>query len=200
MIDDLDRTLETLLKRGLPPGLVEQVTISFHTPNDQFPPSTVALPAVNLFLYDVRENRDLRVAEWTVEKMPDGTARQTRPPVRIDCSYLITAWPSEASSSAPFDEHRLLSEVMRVMLRHPTLPPQVLQGSLVDQGVAPYTVALQSGHFQNLGEFWQALGGRPRAALNYTVTLALQVGQPQELGPVAAGREVRMAPPSADGG
>jgi hypothetical protein len=199
MIDDLDRTLETLLKRGLPTGLVDQVSISFHTPNDQFPPTTVSLPAVNLFLYDVRENRDLRVAEWTVEKLPNGTARQTRPPVRIDCSYLITAWPSEASTTPPYDEHRLLSEVMRVMLRHPTLPAAVLQGSLVDQGVAPYTVSLQSGHFQNLGEFWQALGGRPRAALNYTVTLSLKVHDPVDLGPVAGDRVVRMEPSESGG-
>jgi hypothetical protein len=139
------------------------------------------------------------VAEWTVEKLPNGTARPTRPPVRIDCSYLITAWPSEASTTPPYDEHRLLSEVMRVMLRHPTLPAAVLQGSLVDQGVAPYTVSLQSGHFQNLGEFWQALGGRPRAALNYTVTLSLKVHDPVDLGPVAGDRVVRMEPSESGG-
>ncbi|HAA02882.1 MAG TPA: DUF4255 domain-containing protein, partial [Syntrophobacteraceae bacterium] len=55
MIDDLDRTLELLLKQDLPPTLVKQLTISFAVPDDQFPPQSVTLPAIDLFLYDVRE-------------------------------------------------------------------------------------------------------------------------------------------------
>ena len=34
MIDDLDRTLEALLRQELPPDLVSQVTITFATPDD----------------------------------------------------------------------------------------------------------------------------------------------------------------------
>jgi uncharacterized protein DUF4255 len=77
MIDDLDRTLEELLRRELPPDLVTQVTISFVTPDDQFPPSSVSLPAIDLFLYDLRENRELRTNEWQLErgtKPPPGNA------------------------------------------------------------------------------------------------------------------------------
>lgn len=188
MIDDLDRTLEELLRRGLPQALMEQVTISFATPNDQFPPASVSLPAVNLFLYDVRENRDLRSTEWLVDRRGDGGAARLPPPVRIDCSYLITAWARETSPTAPFDEHRLLSEVMRVLLRYPRLPDAVLQSGLRDQPYDPPTATLQPGHLQNLAEFWQALGGRPRAALNYTVTLSLPMGEPQELDPVVGER------------
>lgn len=194
MIHDLDRTLEELLKLDLPQSIVEQVTISFATPNNQFPPASVPLPAVNLFLYDVRENRELRGGERVVERRPDGTATLTRPPVRIDCSYLVTAWPSDASNTPALDEHKLLGAVMLVLLRHPTLPEVVLQGSLAGQDLPLPTSALQPGHLQNLGEFWQALGGRPRAALNYTVTLALQVAAPEEVGPVVTGRKLVMEP------
>jgi hypothetical protein len=190
MIDDLDRTLEALLTRELPPGLVEQVTVTFATPNDQFPPASVALPAVDLFLYDVRENRELRRVEPRVERQ-NGVVVQTPPPVRIDCSYLVTAWVADGSSSA-LDEHRLLGEVMRVLLRHPTLPEAILQGTLAQQEISPPTSSLQQGHLQNLAEFWQALGGKPRAALNYTVTLALQVGAPVELGPPVMERTLRL--------
>jgi hypothetical protein len=192
MIDDLDRSLEELLRRELPPGLVEQVTISFATPNDQFPPTSVALPAVDLFLYDVRENRELRSVEWRIERKGDGTATQTRPPARIDCSYLITAWPSEGSPTASLDEHRLLGEVMKVLLRHRTLPEASLQGALAAQEISPPAFSLQPGHLQNLGEFWQALGGRPRAALNLTVTLGVQVQDPMDMGKVATDRVIRM--------
>lgn len=192
MIDDLDRTLAALLARELPPGLVEQVTVTFAAPNDQFPPPSVPLPAVDLFLYDVRENRDLRRVEPQVERT-NGKVTQTPPPVRVDCSYLVTVWASESSTTPAYDEHRLLGEVMRVLLRHPTLPQAVLQGALRDQEQPPPARALQPGHLQNLGEFWQALGGKPRAALNYTVTLAIPVGEPVDLGAPVSGQVVRMA-------
>ena len=109
MIHDLDKTLEELLKQDLPSELVSQVTISFATPDDQFPPTSVTLPAIDIFLYDVRENRDLRSNEWTVELHSNGMATQKRPPVRVECSYLITAWPSESAPNPAQDEHHTLA-------------------------------------------------------------------------------------------
>ena len=186
MINDLDKTLEELLERELPPALVDQVTISFATPDDQFPPSSVTLPAIDLFLYDVRENRELRSNEWVVERNGDGTASRKRAPVRVECSYLITAWASESSTTPARDEHRLLGEVMQVLLRHPTIPEPVLQGSLAGQEPPLPAITLQPGHLQSLGEFWQALGGKPKAALNYTVTIGMDVHKPIEVGVVTA--------------
>src|SRR5215212_8510566 len=117
MIQDLDSTLAVLLARELPTELAEQVTVSFATPDDQFPPSSVTPPAIDLFLYDVRENHELRNNEWIVERNSDGTTTRQRPPVRVDCSYFVTAWASQNSPNAAWDEHHLLGEVMRVLLR-----------------------------------------------------------------------------------
>jgi hypothetical protein len=183
VIDDLDRTLEELLKRELSPALVQQVTISFATPDDQFPPAAVTLPAIDLFLYDVRENRDLRSNEWLVERRSDGTASKKRLPVRVNCSYLITAWANQGSTTPAQDEHRLLGEVMRVLLRHATIPAAVLQGSLQGQEPPLPASVLQPGLLQSLGEFWQALGGKPKAALQYTVTIGVEAHAPVEAGP-----------------
>jgi hypothetical protein len=182
MIHDLDRTLEVLLERELPTELADQVTISFATPNDQFPPTSVTLPAVDVFLYDVRENRELRNNEWLVERRSNGTASRQRPPARVDCSYFITAWPSETDPNAAQAEHRLLGEVMRVLLRFPILPAAVLQGSLVGQAPPLPTCVLHPGRLQSLGEFWQALGGQPKAALNYTVTIGVTAHEPEDIG------------------
>ena len=74
MINALDETIKALLKRDLPSALAEQVQISFGTPDDQFPPQSVTLPAIDLFLYDVRENLNLRSNEVYVERRGDGTA------------------------------------------------------------------------------------------------------------------------------
>jgi Pvc16 N-terminal domain len=182
VIDDLDRSIELLLRHELPPQLISQVEISFATPDDQFPPPTVTPPAIDLFLYDIRENRDLRSAEWNVERSLDGTVLRA-PPVRVDCSYLVTAWASESSTSKPQDEHRMLGEVMRVLLRHSTVPAAVLQGELVGQAPPLPSATLQPGRLQSVAEFWQALGGKPKAALNYTVTISVEPVEPVVNGP-----------------
>jgi hypothetical protein len=174
MISDLDTTLSNLLTQNLPRELARQVAISFEPPDNQFPPNAVTLPAIDLFLYDVRENHDLRSNEWPVTRDSKGVAYQSLPLVRVDCSYLITAWPSTGQPRPAQDEHRLLGEVVRVLLRFSSLPPEILAGELSDQALPLPTAVLQPGQLQSLGEFWQALGGKPKAALNYTVTIAVQ--------------------------
>jgi hypothetical protein len=184
MIDDLDRTLEVLLRQELPPTLVAQVMISFATPDDQFPPASVTLPAIDLFLYDVRENRELRSTEWLLARHSNGLVSKQRPPARVDCSYLITAWASQSSTTPAQDEHRLLGEVIKVLLRHPTMPPEVLQGTLAGQEPPLPANVLQPGLLQSLGEFWQALGGKPKAALHLSVTIGVEAYSPVEAGPL----------------
>ncbi|MCU0588679.1 MAG: DUF4255 domain-containing protein [Syntrophobacteraceae bacterium] len=181
MIRDLDETLAGLLRRDLPRSLVDQVQISFATPDDEFPPQSVTLPAVDLFLYDIRENLELRSNEVYIDRRGDGTAVRTRAPARVDFSYLITAWPSESVPDPAEDEHRLLGEVMRVLLRHRTIPEDVLRGELRGQRPPLPVSSLQPGRLQSLGEFWQALGGKPKAALNYQVTVSVDVAVPEEV-------------------
>ena len=176
MIHDLDQSLAALLKRELPGR--DQITVSFAAPDDQF---SVKLPAVDLFLYDLRENLDLRGNDDVIERHGDGTATRFQPPVRVDASYLITAWPGGAGghSDASEDEHRLLGAVMRALLRFRKLPRELLKGSLANQDLPLPVSSLQPGRLQSLGEFWQALGGKPKAALNYTVTLSVDVNEPE---------------------
>lgn len=189
MLRDLDKTLEELLKRELPPNLVSsglsdatpQVTTSFATPDSDFV-TKAQPPALGLFLYDIRENLELRSNEWSVDRQSNGTAFKKRPLARVDCSYLITAWPRD-----PFDyqtEHFLLGEVMKVLLRYPTIPTVVLQGSLKEQEPPIRAVTLRPSLLQSLGEFWQAIGGKPKAVLNYTVTIAVAADATLESAPL----------------
>lgn len=194
MIDDLDRSLEDLLKRELPASLFtdSQVSISFLAPDQDFPPAAVTLPAIDVFLYDVRENTSLRSNEWMEERAANGTVTRRRAPTRVDCSYLITAWSSSTSPTRAQDEHRLLGEVMRVLLRHPTLPEAVLQGSLKGQQPPLPSSTLQAGQLQSLSELWQALGGKPRATLNCTITVGVEALAPVEAGPPVIERRLRL--------
>lgn len=178
MINDLDATLTALLEQELPAELVQQLTISFATPDGEFPTASVTLPAIDLFLYDLRENRELRSNEFDIERRDDGKVNRRPAPARVDCSYLITAWASASSPDPAQDEHRLLSEVMRVLLRHRRLPEHLLQGSLVGREPPLRAIPLQPTLLQSLGEFWQALGGKPKATLSYTVTVAVDLFAP----------------------
>jgi hypothetical protein len=201
MIQDLDSTLRALLVREMPHLFADDapnpVTVSFETPDDQFPPQNVLLPAVDFFLYDVRENLELRANDWSLQRDSKGVARRQMPPVRVDCSYLITAWAGEGVPSPVFDEHALLSEVMIVLLRYRTLPEEVLQERLRSQQLPLPTAVLQPGHLQSVGEFWQALGGKPKAALNYTVTIAVQPFAPFDV-PLVVETAAKMRPASAE--
>jgi Pvc16 N-terminal domain len=184
MLHDLDRTLEELLKAELPPAFVganatTRVLISFATPDREFAGQVSNSPVINLFLYDVRENLELRNSEWVLERQPGGTATRKRPPVRVDCSYAITIWAA-SSQSDPQTEHRLLGEVMKALLRHPQIPAAVLQGSMKEQEILPRSLTLRPTQLQSLGEFWQAMGGRPKPAMNYTVTIAIPVYEEEE--------------------
>ena len=99
-----------------------------------------------------------------------------RAAVRVGCAYLITAWAGDAAS-----EHRLLGQVMVALLRYPKIPAGMLQGSLQGQNPLPTSV-LQASNLQSLGEFWQAMDNKPRAALAYTVTIAVAPFEPEPLG------------------
>lgn len=176
MFQDLDKTLTTLLAREL---TLENVTVSFAPPDGTFPPMEVSLPAVDLFLYDIRENLELHSNDWHHEERNGRIIRQ-KAPLRIDCSYLITAWATANNSIE--DEHRLLGDVMGVLLRYRELPSDVLQGSLA--GVSPpvRARAMRTGYLQSLGEFWQAMGGKPKASIHYTLTISANIFEPQDVG------------------
>ena len=180
MFQDLDATVAALLDAELS---VANVAVSFAAPDDQFPPSGVNLPAVAFFLYDVRENNDLRPNQWELERRANGMVTRKRPPVRVDCSYLITAWPSPSTPDPAQDEHRLLGEVMKVLLGHPRIPEAYLRGELVGQDPPMPARIIAEAQLHSLGEFWQAMGGKPKATLHYAVTVSVDVFEPAEVGP-----------------
>lgn len=191
MIRDLDDTIQALLTDSAPPGSeLAGATISFDLPDAEWRQALGNL-TVNCYLYDIRENIALRTGEPLLERSLDRTrASRRRPPVRIDCGYCITAW-SPATSESVADEHRLLSQVLMVLLQNPTIPQSALRGSLVTQ-IAPYptVVALPDG-VKNQPEFWGALDQQLKPSLNYVMTIAMMLDPPpSSLGPVVEQVEV----------
>ncbi|HUZ78741.1 MAG TPA: Pvc16 family protein [Chloroflexota bacterium] len=172
MFADLDETIRQLLVASAPDP--NQVDVTFDTPDREWS-SHLTRPAINCFLYDVRENVELRKQTWeTSHNGASNEARRRKPPLRIAATYQITAW-----ARAREDEHNLLWRALATLARYAPLPREVLLGELADQPILPVPAAVaQAEHMPaNFADLWQALDNRIRPSLTYVVTLALDPRQ-----------------------
>jgi hypothetical protein len=173
MIRDLSETLKAVLQDPTFTLVFPELAaadIIFDRPLDPFnPPKTT----IDLFLYDVRENLELRSNEYTVAKI-NGQSITHPAALRLACSYLVTAWPV-GGAELSLQEHRLLTQVLRVLSRYPIIPGSFLQGSLVGQDPPLPMVALHPDALKNLSEFWSSLGSKMKASLTVTVTISVPV-------------------------
>ena len=173
MIRDLDDTLAAMLKNRAPVGsALASAAITFDLPDSAWRKKLNKL-TVNSYLYDVRENRELRRNESSLYRSADGKkAALRRPAVRVDCAYSITAW-SVSNTDAVLEEHRVLSQVLLVLLQNQRILTADLKGSMVNQPQPYPTVIAAPDSTKNNPEFWKALDQELRPALNYVVTLGM---------------------------
>jgi len=171
MFQDLDNTLAQVLNDSAAPIELFNANVSFITPDKNF---TLAGPTVNLFLYEVKENRDLRDPTPIIEKNGDRFVRK-EPPLRVDCSYIVTAWSNAVGDARVVEEHRLLAQALLWLSRFPTIPADKLQGSLANQIYPPPTLVAQMDPNKSAGDFWFALGISPRPAFYLVVTIAMDL-------------------------
>jgi len=180
MLNDLDETLKALLIQDLP-RVVERIEsdgfdVRFDVPNRDFR-SRLTRPTLCLYLYNIQENRELRGRTWSVQR-GDGVVITRRPPVRLDCSYMVTAWSNEVE-----DEHRLLTGAARVLFRNPVLPTEVLQGGLAD-GIDITTEVAQPEAFKDVVDIWSVLDNDLHPSVRVTVTIPLEVDVEYDSPPV----------------
>lgn len=179
MLKDLDETLKLLLSNNLKNDVIDQggYKISFEPPSQELENEGTI---INLFLYDIRENVELRssVRSWDMSMKAEGVSKKVFASTRVDCSYLITVWTNrpqsnrDDSNQVPFlYEHQILGEIMQILVRYRYIPSTILQGTLKKQELPVPIISLRSGRIQNLGEFWQAMGGKPKASIHCTVTI-----------------------------
>jgi hypothetical protein len=183
---DLDETIRNLLIRYVPLNLSE-VDVSFEAPDREWS-GRLSRPTVNCFLYDVRENEDLREVAWNVDRdAARGTVTRKKLPSRFNAIYNVTVW-----ARAPEDEHRLLWRVLSALSRNPVLPDDLRQGALADQPFPiPARVAKPEQSRTNPADLWQALDNRIRPSLTYIATLALDP-EVEFVSPVTLTTSIRM--------
>ena len=166
MINDVDDTLKELLiqKGPIDPAAID---IRFELPDNEWA-AGVTRPTVNLFLYDVRENHELRSKQRFLTRNASAGV-ETIAPVRVDLSYLITAWTTDVA-----DEHLLLGRVLATLLRFPVVPTEVLRGSMQTQPLPLQAWIAQPERTPSPWEFWGHVDHGMKAGLNFVVTVSLQ--------------------------
>jgi hypothetical protein len=168
MFNDVDDTLKQLLVTKVPIDTTA-IDIKFDMPNKDWS-AQVSKPTLNLFLFDVRENHELRSNQRFVTRDDTtGLATEARDPVRVDLTYLITAWTTDIA-----DEHQLLGRVLAALLQFPVLPDDVLKGAMQVQPYPMRAWIAQPERLPNPWEFWGHMEHGMKAALNFVLTTSLE--------------------------
>lgn len=169
MIADLDETIKQLLVSDMPIKNGE-IDVKFDQPKREWS-AKLTKPTVNFFLYDLRENVELRQIDY--QRVGNGNSRDNsahmkKRPHRVDCFYMLTTWAAE-----PEDEHRLLTRTLMTLFRYPFLPEHLLVGTLENPRFPISTMVARHDRLTNPAEVWSALDNEMRPSICYTVTLWL---------------------------
>ena len=158
----LNTALEAVLKVALPGTAI----IRFDLPALDTP---VESPTVSVFLYQLTEDLELREGEPRQYVAADRKYKVAN--VYLRCSYLITSWdPSDGKESGQGPD----SQQMKVI--------SWLTGALINNRELPdggslFSRLMPSEHLNSLGNFWQALGNRPRLCLTYDATIRVPLSE-----------------------
>ncbi len=191
MLTELHAALQRLLwERGHISS--REVDVTFEAPTRERI-ERLTRPTVNLFLFDVRENTELRQTNWQVTR-GNGHAERRQPPRRIDLRYMVSALTTEIE-----DEHALLWRALATLLKYPELPKDLLPEELRAIAVPISAKISPDDNGRRLLDVWTALGVPPHPALYYVVTapvdLELAIQAPLVL--TRAARYMRTRQPEA---
>ena len=193
VIHDVDESLRALVKQEALAG--NGVEVAFDAPTKEWVARRNA-PAVDLYLYDIREDLSRRETMWEELRDERGHVVERRlRPRWFRLSYLVTAW-----TQRPEDEHRLLSALLGCFLRHETLPPELLSGTLEGTALPVIlTVALPPSEDRSIADVWSAMGGELKPSLDLVVTAPMEVERALAAGPPVLEEPIltviRSAPP-----
>lgn len=162
VIAEADQALAVLLKTKVIGGAA--IAIAFDPPNRRWIDALNG-PAVNVFLFDIRENVHRRDVMYEKVANAEGIVVARRPPPpRFDLHYTVTAW-----APAVLVEHKILAAALRCFGAMTTLPREVLPAALA---ALPYEVLVDTGSGTKRTMFLN-MGGDLKAGFELTLTVPL---------------------------
>lgn len=157
-----------------------EMDILFDVPTLQLLESLVR-PTINFYLFDIRENTDLRQTDWLPSQSNGRSSTRRMPPRRFDLRFMVSAIADNVET-----EHQLLWWTLRTLLQHPELPPKDWKEKW--EGLSPEAFAqlelLEAPLPTRIGDkedsarlldIWSALDAPPRPALVYIVTVPMDL-------------------------
>ena len=190
MLDLLDVLIRDVLLAAGIPNLAQPLQVRFQPPDATLRTdvTNLGLPALCVYLVDLRENRRLRSNERIPRPMNGDMSFEPAPP-RVDCHFLISAWSAvqPAAGVEPLmEEHLLLYQATAALMQAGEMGParQYLPGTAkrlawpaqFRNDVFPVSVLPVEG-FAKLSEFWTTMGQnspwRPVIYCVITVPVAL---------------------------
>lgn len=187
MITLIDKALQVMLRETLPEKVCD---ISFDVPSkDWVAHLSSPKPMLNLFLYDLHENRELRDNVDITKDDLKGNVTKIKPPVRVDIFYIVTVW-SPAQNEAFWEEHRLLSKTLASLFKFPSIPVNYLGnefGESLTSVEIPLTVAFpEAFKEQGVGQFWSAIEQNWKASFSLKITIPIELDKEMTLPMVTA--------------
>jgi hypothetical protein len=117
MLADINQSIKNLLfDLGPLPG---EVDMRFEMPTREWI-DTLTRPTINMYLFNLRENTELRQGRMQAVTS-NGGGLQRMPPRRFDLHYMVSVLTTEVE-----DEHLLLWGTLKTLLKYTPLPPEVL--------------------------------------------------------------------------
>lgn len=170
------------------------VTVTFDPPARPWI-QALKTPAVNFFLFDIRENTHRRDVMYEQVRDEGGKVVGHRPPAaRYDLHYTVTVWGAPIAM-----EHRILALVLRCFGALPTIPRPLLPEPLAQ---LPYDVHLTTAAGTKRSMFLN-LAGEVKVGFELTATVAMPAPDLPAAKPVSQA-QVTVAPkptaPAAPGG
>lgn len=177
----IDESLESYVRTEVP--LAEnEVDVSFERPDREWG-SAVTRPTVSAFLWDVRRNSSEQEAGIGTQQVNGRAVRAAVLP-RVDCRYLVTAWAGDVRT-----EHQLLGSVLGALLRNTVIVPQHLANGFASLRPLPVISVARFDGTDN-ADFWTAIGGELRPALDVTLTATFDTSVAEEAGPPVTSVEI----------
>lgn len=176
-IADLDAALRSLIKRELSRHGFESVEVAFDAPSKDWS-GKLTSPAVNLFLYDLREAAEQTGGTSSDIRSGNGSAVTKPPALRLELAYAVTGW-----AKAVEDEHRMLSQVLAILFSYKRLPPELLAEHINPAAQVSQIETSVGRPREDKSDFWTAVGGSYKASIDYIVRMSVESGTTYVRGP-----------------
>ena len=176
MISLIDGAIEDFFREEASLSVAD---ISFQIPTKAWSSGLEKAP-INLYLFDIRENTELRKNEWETVTRSDSTVTQQKPPARVDLFYMITAYSDKEKNAKIFEEHQLLSRMLAVVHNFAFIPEDPY---LIDNlpGISPIPkIPIEAVHPKFLDEqggfqLWSAIDQFLKPAVYIKVTVPIEL-------------------------